>query len=166
MTDQNNIDARKKVWALIKDIRIAQLVTVGKDDGLRSRPMATSNREFDGTLWFLTSLTSGKTEEISSEGNVLLVYSEPAKSEYVSLTGKAAIVQDKDKIAECWSEPARIWFPKGKDDPNLGLIRVDVDRAEYWDNPGGKAVLIYGYALAALTGKTPEIGDHKKTEMR
>ena len=46
-------DDTAKLWDLIKTVEVAMMVT---EDGeyLRSRPMAVSQKEFDGTLWFFT----------------------------------------------------------------------------------------------------------------
>ena len=162
MQDMIDDTSQKKVWELIKDIRVAQLVTHGESETLSARPMQAVNKHFDGTLWFFTQNTSPKIQEIQRNANVLLSYSEPAKQDYLSVQGKAEVVQDRAKIDELWSEPLRAWFPQGKDDPKIALLRVDVTRAEYWDAPSSALVMIYGYAVARLTGKTPKVGENKK----
>lgn len=159
LTDEN---ARNKVWELIQDIRIAQLVTQSDTDGLSSRPMAAMNRDFDGTLWFFTSAASPKIAEIERNPNVLLCYSKINKQEYISLQGKAQISNDREKISSLWSEAARIWFPQGAQDPDIRLIKVDVTRAEYWDSPSSALVMVYGYVSARLTGETPKLGENRK----
>src|SRR5208337_4347672 len=51
---------------------------------------------------------------------------------YVSFTGHASVVQDREKMQDLWCPAYRAWFPRGLDDPELALLRVDVERAEYW----------------------------------
>jgi len=156
-----SLEDQTKVWNLIKDIRIAMFVTQDSDGALSARPMSAVNSEFNGSLWFMTSATSPKIDEIEGAPNVLVAYSEPKNQNYVSVRGAASIVRDKAKIKEFWSEAARVWFPKGPDDANIALIRVDVESAEYWDTPNATMVYVYGYAKARLTGEPPDIGENK-----
>jgi general stress protein 26 len=83
----------------------------------------------------------------------------------VSLSGRASITQDRDQIDKRWNAGAKAWFPKGKDDPQVALLRVDVAQAEYWDAPSSKMVVAAAYIKSRLTGQTPHVGDHAKVEL-
>ena len=152
-------DDTAKLWDLIKTVEIAMLVT---EDGehLRSRPMAMSQKSFDGTLWFFTSVSSHKVTEVAEDHRVNLSFAHPGKQDYVSVSGRANLVQDRTAIDEHWSEATRVWFPKGKDDPNLAMLKVTVQQAEYWDAPSSAMLHAYGYVKAVATGKAPEPGGH------
>lgn len=153
---------RQKVWDLIKDIRVALLVTTGEEGRLRGRPMAAMNKDFDGELWFASRAEAPKLHEIADHSQVLLAYSEPKSQNYVSIAGNARVVRDAAKVKELWSEPARVWFPKGPDDPDIALIAVKIESAEYWDAPSSAWVYAYGYAKARLTGEPPrDVGENK-----
>ena len=158
--------AQEKVWDLIKDIKVAQLVTHSADDGLHARPMVAQQDRFAGELWFFSWANSAKTREIKDDQNVLLAYSDPNQQNYVSLTGRAQVVRDREKIKELWSEAMRTWFPKGADDPDIALIRVRVESAEYWDSPSSTLVYAYGYAKAVLTGESPSPGENKVVDFK
>lgn len=158
-------EAREKVWELIKDIRICQLVTQDESGRLYARPMSAMEHDNEGNLWFFTALDSPKAREIQSNPSVLLSYSDADKNNYVSISGNAAIVRDRAKIDELWSEFVRTWFPEGKDDPNLCLIKVEPDTAEYWDSPSSAFVLAYGYAKTRLTGNPPRMGENEKVRL-
>jgi general stress protein 26 len=166
MEQTDDDKARQRVWELIKDIRTAQLVTHSPDGELSSRPMAAVNKTFDGKLWFLTSSESGKIHEVEDNRRVLLTYSHPSKQQYVSVRGNAQVSNNREMIEALWTEMARIWFPEGKDDPRIRLIGIEVTAAEYWETPGKAAVLLYGYAVARLTGHVPEIGENKIVNFR
>lgn len=153
---------RQKVWDLIKEVKVAMLVTQDAQHNLSARPMVGQQDTFDGTLWFFTWANSPKTAELQTSNKVLLAYSHPAKQDYVSVQGHARVVRDQAKVKELWSEPMRTWFPKGSDDPNIALIAVDVDTAEYWDAPSSTMVHAYGYVKAVVTGEPPHPGDNKK----
>ena len=57
-------------------------------------------------------------------------------SRYLSLSGRAEVVRDRQLIEDAWSPAMKPWFPDGKDDPSLVLIKVDLDAGEYWDQSG------------------------------
>jgi len=161
--DQKTIE---KFTDLIGDIRFAMLTTVGPDGSLRSRPMATLKTDFDGDLWFFTADDSPKVEEIIEEHHVGLAYANPSSQKYVSVSGLASVVHDRERAKELWTPAAKAWFPAGVDDPHLGLLRVRVQTIEYWDSPSSKMVQLYGFAKAVLTGKPLEkAGDHKRVEV-
>ena len=166
--DRNDQAAKDKVMELIKDIPIAMLSTRGPDGKFHSRPMATSDTAFDGKLYFLTDIESGKTHDLETDAESLVTYSDHSANRYVALRGRGTISQDKAAIAEHWTAAARAWFPKGgKDDPSVALITVDIEVAEYWDAPSGKMVMLYAYAKALATGQKPgNIGDHDRVSMR
>lgn len=151
----------EKVYDLIKDINIAMMVTQSSDGQLYARPMAVQKPDADGTLWFMTSVSSPKINEIATNPSVLLSYAEPAKNNYVSITGEAEVVKDRAKIGELWSEMMTTWWPKGKKDPDICLIRVEPQSAEYWDSPSNTFVIGFGYAKAKLTGEAETFGDNK-----
>lgn len=156
MTDTNDT---AKLWEMIKSIEIAMMVT--EDGGhLRSRPMAVSQKDFDGTLWFFTRASAHKVMEIEHDHQVNLAYANPAKQDYVSVSGNATLVRDPAVIEAHWSEMVRTWFPKGKDDPEIALLKVTVEQAEYWDSPSSTMLHAYGYVKAVVTGESPQPGGH------
>ncbi|WP_424813290.1 pyridoxamine 5'-phosphate oxidase family protein [Roseococcus sp. YIM B11640] len=158
-------EARIRVRELIKKIGLVMLVTADEDGALHSRPMAVMGVE-DQTVWFFTDVDSPKTLEIGRDHDVLLACANPAGQEFVSVTGRARVMQDVAKQKELWSEGARLWFPHGHKSENLALISVEMLGAEYWDSPGSKVLFAYGYVKALLAKKTPETGENAKVEFR
>ncbi len=151
---------------LIGDIHICMLTTIDTDGTPWSRPMGVRAAEFDGDLWFFTDVHSDKVEHIRRTPRVGVVFSKPSDQDYVTLAGRASISNDRQKIEELWSELMTTWFPEGKDDPDLRLIHVEADRAEYWDSPSSFVVYAFGYAKAKLTGERPtDIGEHEKVDL-
>jgi len=163
--DSNRSDAVKKLGELIKDIKIAMLTTADTDGSLRSRPMATQTQAFDGDLWFFTREHSGKVDEVQREHQVNVSYAAPSDNRYVSVSGTGRIVTDRAKIKELWSPVLKAWFPKGEDDPEIALIKVTAEKAEYWDAPSGTMVKLIGFVKAIATGKTYEPGENKKLDL-
>ncbi len=154
----------EKLGELIKDMRIAMLTTVEPDGTLHTRPLATLQYANDGELWFFTSLDSAKVHEIEDDRRASVTYSDTDQNVYVAVSGTAEIVQDRSKAEELWTPMAKAWFPQGLDDPRLALLRVRIERAEYWDSPG-RAAYLFGVAKASVTGKPTNMGENRKISM-
>jgi general stress protein 26 len=159
-------EAIKKLRDLIKGINIAMLTTVDESDGtLRSRPMGTQQVEFDGDLWFFTRASAPKVGEVEREQQVNVSYADAGHNRYVSVSGTAHLVRDRKKNQELWNPLFKAWFPEGLDDPDLALLRVAVEKAEYWDSPSGKLVALAGFVKAIATGAPIEGGENEKLEL-
>lgn len=158
---QSRDESIKKLKDLIEGIDFAMLTTIC-DDQLRSRPMSTQEFDFDGDLWFFTSDQTHKVEEIQKDNRVNVAYSKPEDNVFISVSGTATMVKDKAKIEELWSPILKAWFPNGLDDPNLALLKVEVEQAEYWDSPNSTLVQLLGFIKALATGQQADVGDHGK----
>lgn len=157
-------EAIEQLNDLIKDIQMAMLVTI--DDGMmRARPMATQRTPFDGTLWFMTSTSTHKVEEIRADNRVNVSYANPSKNSYVSVSGRAEVVTDRAMIEEQWNPIYKAWFPDGLDDPTICLLKITVERAEFWDSSSSTFVQVAGFIKALTTGKRADGGDHEQLQL-
>jgi general stress protein 26 len=158
---------RAKIAELIKDVRVCMLTTAEQDGTLRSRPMATQELkgDFEGVLWFFTEIDSGKVDEVERERHVNLAYSKPGDQVYVSISGNARIMRDRAKAAELWTPVLKAWFPKGLEDPQLALLRVEATEAEYWEAPHGAVVRVVGLVKSLVTGQKYTPGENKRMEV-
>ena len=154
-----------KLTELIEDIRIAMLTTAMPDGTLRSRPMATQQTESDGDLWFFTQASAAKAEEIRANPHVNVSYASPRENRYVSVSGTATLVRDRKKMEELWDQLYKAWFPQGLEEPDLALLRVDVERAEYWDAPSGMMAEIAGLLKVPATGGQSAAGENEKIDL-
>lgn len=152
--------------SLIADIDIAMLVSVAADGSLVSRPLATLKADGDGRLWFFTSAASGKVDDIERHPEVNLAYADPGAQTYVSVTGRARVLQDRERAADLWFPQARAFFPGGPDDPDLRILCVEIESAEYWRPENGlrsQALRL----MQAITGDGPtEPAEHGRVTIR
>ncbi|HEV7392574.1 MAG TPA: pyridoxamine 5'-phosphate oxidase family protein [Burkholderiales bacterium] len=151
-----------KLHELVDEIKVAMMTTV--DDGImRSRPLQTLRFDADGALWFFTSQSSPKVTEAQGEGwQVNLSYAHPGKHHYVSISGRAELTRDREQMERLWTKWVEVWFPKGLDDPDLALLRVHMERAEYWDAPGSAMGRLYALTKALSTGDKSALGENEK----
>ena len=151
MTEQDNGTA--KVRELIKDTRIAMLTHVDRQGNLISKPMATQDVDFDGTVYFIAERDSDQVQDLQRNPAVNVAYS--GSGSWVSLTGTARVLNDEAKLKELWDSFTGAWLEGGPENPNNVLIQVDGRSAEYWDTPGGgKVTQVANLVKAKLTGET------------
>jgi general stress protein 26 len=146
----------------IEKIDFAMLTTLEDDGDFHSRPMSTQKMDKDGVLWFFTYDDSTKVSEIQQDKRVSLTYTDKSSETYIAAAGKAELVKDRAKIDELWDDILKAWFPEGKDDPRIALLKVTLHQAEYWDRPGGKMVKLFQIAKAIVTGEQDKGGRNVK----
>lgn len=157
----NGVEVRQLLRDKVEAIRFCMFTTVEPDGSLRSRPLTTQQIEADGTVWFFVSASGEVASTIAQNPQVNLAYADRDDNVYATLRGSAAVVRDPVKAEELWSTMAGAWFPGGPKDPDLALIRVDVDEAEYWKPEGTKVGQFVSIYKAALTGTPPKPGEHR-----
>ncbi|KLU06000.1 Pyridoxamine 5'-phosphate oxidase [Rhodopirellula islandica] len=151
------MNTQKKLIELIHDFDNAMLVTKTDDGGLDARPMAIAEATDDGQLWFVTSRNSGKIAELMLDRDVAVTLQ--ASNKFVTLSGQCRVIDDAAKLDQLWKEAWKVWFPEGKNDPNITLLRVEPDHGEYWDNSGFTGIK---YLLRA--GKAYVQGERAETD--
>jgi general stress protein 26 len=153
-------DNLSKLGELIDGIDVAMLTTVDQTGKINARPMQSQELDENGSIWFMTSRKADSTDEIQDNSTVNVSYVCHKNHRYVSVSGRAFLVKDNAKLESIWKPAYKAWFPEGVNDPNIILIRVDVDTAAYWDSPSGAIVHLVGFVKAVATGKPYRPGDH------
>lgn len=154
----------QKLKEMLEGIDFCMMTTI--DGGqMRSRPMSTQTAEFDAEVWFFTRDNTHKIEEIEKDNRVCLGYSNPGDHTYVSVSGRAELSKDRAKMEELWNPVLTAWFPDGLDDPNICLMKVKAEQAEYWEASGGKLVQLFGFVKALATGQEADYGENKKIDL-
>ena len=155
----------QKIRDMVKDIDFCMLTTVHEKGDLHSRPMS-ANGDIDpnGDIWFFTAASSHKVSEIEKAPKVNVSFADPENQQYVSITGKAQLVRDRSKIEELWKPEFKMWFPEGKDDPEVALLRISLEKAEYWDSPSSTIGYTLSFVSSLVTGKEADYGENKKLD--
>jgi len=159
MADNQDVD---RVWALMKKIGFCMLATRDGED-IRSRPMAAQLARDEHAVYFLTDAASHKDEEIKRNPNVALAFADASAQKYVSVSGHATVSNDRAKIKELFSTPAKAWWDSA-DDPSIRILKITPRDAQYWDSPG-TAVSYVKMIAAAVSGTRPDMGDNAKVDL-
>ncbi|HEV2834259.1 MAG TPA: pyridoxamine 5'-phosphate oxidase family protein [Pyrinomonadaceae bacterium] len=156
-----------KLREMIEDIDFCMLTTIDEQGDPHSRPMS-SNGDIDsnGDLWFFTGASSHKVSEVAKSPKVNVSFADPDNQRYVSVTGVAQLVRDRKKIDELWRPEFKMWFPQGKEDPDVALLRVNLEKGEYWDSPSSTIGYALSFVSSLVTGKQPDMGENKKVDLR
>ena len=164
---QTREDDLQKLREMVKDIDFCMLTTVDENGDLHSRPMS-SNGDIDrhGDIWFFTGASSHKVDEIAKLPKVNVSFADPENQRYISVTGTAQLVSDRAKIEELWKPEFKMWFPEGKDDPEIALLRINLEKAEYWDSPSSTVGYALSFVSSLVSGKEAEYGENKKIDLR
>jgi len=164
---QTQADKLQKLRELVKDIDFCMLTTIDENGDPHSRPMS-ANGEIDpnGNIWFFTGASSHKVSEVGRSPKVNVSFADPKNQQYVSITGVAELVRDRKKIEELWKPEFKMWFPEGKDDPEVALLQIGLEKAEYWDSPSSTVSYVLSFVSSLVTGKQPDFGENKKLELK
>ena len=158
-----SFEDKQHLWEDVADQRVGMLATFDSEGALNARPVSVLKVEPNGTLWFFVAIDGGIAHDVKGDPRVHMSFMDRGDDVYVSLRGTATVFQDAGKAKSLWNTLAGAWFPGGPEDPNLGILEVNVERGDYWDVDSSKLVQFFELAKAALT-KTPptETGKHKQ----
>lgn len=148
-----------KLGELIKDIEVAMLTTRTNDGSLVSRPLQTLKLDSNGELIFFTAAKSHKVADLTDDAGANLAYAHPGEHRYVSVRGRARMDRNDDTINELWSPAQKIFFPEGRNDPNLMVLRIRVRDAAYWEAADNFIARAFDFARGMLDDDPADLGE-------
>ena len=157
----------EKLREIVKAVDICMLATLDEHGDPHSRPMSNNGEiEFDGDLWFFTYGSSHKVDEVGRMPRVNASFSDTDAQQYASLTGRAEVVRDRAKIEELWQPHLKAWFPDGVNTPDIALLKVSVEKAEYWDGSQSMAAHAVSLVSSLVTGEPAQAGENEKIDLK
>lgn len=160
-------DKLGKLREIVKAVDICMLTTMDERGDLHSRPMSNNREiEFDGDLWFFTYGSSHKVDEVGRVPKVCASFADVDAQQYASLTGRAEVVRERAKIEELWQPQLRAWFPEGVETPDIALLKVTVEHAEYWDGSQSIVSHAISFVSSLITGEPAQLGENEKIDLK
>lgn len=158
---------QETLWHLIKDMKFCMFTHRHADGQLHAHPLTTQNRSLDenSLVYFFVSKKSELGQRVQADGNVGLSYGDPGKDTWVSISGTARVNDDKATKERLWNPIVKAWFPGGLEDPDLELVEVKINHAEYWNITESKMTQLLKMTTAAVTGTPPKLGEHRELNM-
>ncbi|WP_309628566.1 pyridoxamine 5'-phosphate oxidase family protein [Brevundimonas sp.] len=150
-------DAEKEFWKHLKDSNTGML---GIDTpGYHSQPMTAYREEESGTIWFFTRNDTDLARDIARGGQKgMFTYGSKDQEVWACFHGALSLQRDQSIIDKHWNPIVAAWYPDGKDDPHLTLIRFDGDDGRVWLSKKGPAGFFFEIAKANLTKTMPNVG--------
>jgi len=164
MDDRTTTEAIDHAWAMMERIRACMLVT-RQGIALRARPMHAFPSREENCVWFLSDRRGHKDEELQRDPQSALVFADTSERDFLSVSGECEVVEDRARIDDLWHGGAAAWWPQGKGDPNIQVLRFLPESAEYWDGPGNSVLVALKLATARATGRRPDLGDNRKVPL-
>ncbi len=137
MTDASGREAVPEIAALIKKIDLCLFTTSGDDGQLHTRPMSNNGQvEWEGTSWFFAPNDGRLVAELQADPRAVAGYRVGDAYDFISISGRATIETDPELKKQYWLPELERWFPNGPGDPNVALIRLDAEHADWWTGEG------------------------------
>ncbi|TAH02345.1 MAG: general stress protein [Sphingobacteriales bacterium] len=160
-SDENHIKTLEGAEALkkFKDIATAAencffVTSIKTGFPVSVLPMAVQQVDDEGNLWFMALKVSAKIKEIATDPLTHLFFQESKHAGFLNIYGITEIVSSQEKIDELWTPILKVWFPGGKNDNNITLLKVVPINVYYWDTKNGSAVAFAKMALSLVTEKS------------
>jgi general stress protein 26 len=160
-------DAKKTLHDIIEGSRTVVLLTHGEGHKIVGRPMSLVRIDEDDTIYLVSSIESKKVSEILGDSRVTI--SVQNSKGIAMVDGEVAISGSPKLIDELWSDSWKVWFPKGKTDPDIAILVVRPLEGTYWQQGLEHGLsFVYRYLKARVTGAPleREPGDQQKVDLR
>lgn len=161
MTDVHNPkDIESRLWKEIERSRNGMLGLVGVEHRQHFQPMTAFPEPENGQVWFFTrdDTDLAKAVAASDAPHAMLIVSTKDQDLQACLGGTLALSLDRERIEKFWNPVVAAWYPDGKDDPQLTLLRMDLDSAAVWLHEAGPVRFAFEIARANMTGRQPDLG--------
>jgi general stress protein 26 len=156
MTDVREV--RERMWEKMAKSPFVMVELEGGHD--HAQPMtAQLDKDADGKFWFYTQ----KDNRIAPGGPAMAQYVSKDHKIFACIRGTLVEETDRAVIEKHWSNMVEAWFPQGPSDPNLKMLRFELEDAEIWE--GDESALGFFKMLTGMKIKGDEVGRHVETAL-
>ena len=162
MTAHDPAAVQTRLWDEIEKRRTGMLGLMA--DGQHFQPMTAFREEETGTIWFFTRDDTDLARDVASPGGQSAMFHYGSKDQHVwaCVAGQLSVQgQDREIIDRYWNPVLAAWYPDGKDDPHLTVLRFDAEEARVWVQKGGLMRFAFEIAKANATGTRPDLGERR-----
>lgn len=123
-------EMKKEALEFLRSNPICHMATV-EDNQPYSRVMWTAAVDEDFTLWYTSPASSHKMKQFEKNPSVCVtVYQDQADTR---IFGKVTAIDDPALKSQYWKDEWKVYFPKGKEDPEYQLLKIQPKTVEYRD---------------------------------
>jgi len=151
----------QRVWDILQEAGVGMLTT-RFPGGMRARPLEPRPDRTAGLIYFITDVRGLKDDEIAAHPDVCLVVIDARAKAYLSIGGRAEVIDDHALAARFWKKTDDVWWPDGPTDAHVRVLKLEPHLAELWDGPASSIVAAYEMTKARVTGEKPNLGENRK----
>lgn len=158
-------NSQNNLYELVKNFDVAMLTTHQSKE-MHSRPMVIARLDKGMDAYLLTDSDSVKVDEIGINSHALLTFQ--STSQFASVQGEITIEHDRKLLETMWTGTSKVWFPGGKSDPKIAILKFTAHQGEYWNNAGMQGLkYVFEAAKAYLSGERPTLdsAQHDKKKL-
>jgi general stress protein 26 len=154
----DHADLEVRLWKELDKARFGMLGLSG-GPARHMQPMTAYCDPDEGVLWFFTKKTSDLAKQTGLDGHSAMFCVMAKDQEFQACVGGDLMADhDRAKIGKYWNAVAAAWFPDGKDDPDLTLLKFTTLDAQVWVSRSGPLSFAWEIAKANATHKEPDVG--------
>ena len=156
MTDTHDQKAvEERLWKDIKKRGGTGMLGL-THSGDHFQPMTAFPEPETGQIWFFTRKDTDLAKEIGDSSKAMFVFQDDKLQACIG--GTLSIDHDPARIEKYWNPVVAAWYPDGKDDPQLTLLRMKCSDAEVWLSDDGVIKFAWEVAAANIRHRTPDMG--------
>lgn len=148
--DSDTSEALDAFWSAVESSPFLMLGLPAQT--AHSMPMTAQFGARHGPIWFYGSRSSRLVEGLTSTNDAMAQYVGEGHKVFACMSGMLTIDNNPAIIDKFWSNTVEAWYPQGKSDPDLVMLRFDLDNIEIWQadvSIMGKIKMIFGGTINA-----------------
>lgn len=149
-------------WQLVNDINICMAVSY-RDGKFISQPLRGYGDREQNKIYFITRVAANIRQHYPTE--MSLSYISNATPACMSISGRAYLSENKQKLESVWDNHAKVWFPEGPDNHEIALLEFTPVEATYWNVEDNMASIFWEFAKAQVTKNPPDVGEKVRIEL-
>lgn len=159
MTSHSQADLQDRLWKETEKARYGMLGLVGKAPAQHFQPMTAFCERHNGQIWFFSRTDTDLARAAAEGGEAMFIVQAKDQGFQACMGGRLSAVQDRQRIETYWNAVVAAWYPEGKDDPRLTLLRLDLDDAQVWLSETNPVAFGLQIAKANMTHTEPDVGE-------
>ena len=104
------------------------MLQLDADEDSAAPMTAQLDKEAHGEVWFFTT----RDNRFAALGPATATFVGKDHKLYARISGTLKEETSRERLDALWSNMVQAWFPEGKDDPNLLLMRMELGEASIW----------------------------------
>lgn len=159
MSENTTPLTREHVVEVMRSERFVMLTSLSTTGKLHSHPMTPLEVTDEADVYFFVNVSTDHAGNLRHDSRVNVAFTD--NTTWLSVAGEVTFLEGAEKTAkidELWNDATAAWYEGGKNDANLGVVRVTSEAAQLWNQEGGMVSQFLDFAKARITGEKPDDG--------